>query len=125
MNRAHEPNSVVHNKFFFRKFLAPVCVPDNMNGASPSTYVCIDSTQLQTLLYYFFLFFVIRREDIHTYSNVECHVDIDYIFLCLTSQPSLLLFFDSSQSVSGSSASTQASQVATLISIAMINNAIH
>ena len=28
MQRAHEPNSVVHNKFFFRRFLAPVCVPD-------------------------------------------------------------------------------------------------
>lgn len=28
MQRAHEPNSVVQNKFFFRRFLAPVCVPD-------------------------------------------------------------------------------------------------
>lgn len=39
MERAHEPNSVVQNKFFFRKFLAPVCVPEMVAASKSSEYV--------------------------------------------------------------------------------------
>lgn len=45
MSRAHALNSVVNNKFFFRKFLAPVCVPDSQPSTSTSSTTSTSTPQ--------------------------------------------------------------------------------